>query len=283
MTRTHVLSLVVAVLVAAGVPAVVTAAEEDNMLSKMKGNWSVLRLAGQHPRRTGFVAELSAASLVLRGEDVEQSVLVAAAESVLRLLRLLGTDDDMQWSLAGTAAWRLGLPRVVNAQLTREGLRLTDCPAAGVTFLRPEHHMEAATGTFFETPRSVYLPVDGECAQAPFTVLGYWMEWLSNDEILLVVMVRLGGADRNAVFQLRRRLTEGTAPRSSIASVAFLVAVALMKFLPGLYWRRRGGAPRGRSKVPMPAQPLLSELRRRELLRQQEEIIRRMKEEDGLL
>ncbi|ESL11441.1 hypothetical protein TRSC58_00807 [Trypanosoma rangeli SC58] len=284
MAWAHVFLLVVAVVVVVEIPATLTAVENDDMISKLKGNWSILRLAGQYPRRTGFVAELSAASLVLRKEDVEQSVLVTVAESALRLLQLLGAEDDNQWLLALPAAWRLGFPPVVNAQLTREGVHLTDCPTAGATFLRPQHDMRAALGAFFGTPQTFYLPVDGTCMQAPFTVRGYWMEWLSKDEILMVVMIRLGGDDHNAVFQLRRQLPEGTASQSSIATVGLLMAVALMKFLPSLYWKRKGGvpAPRGRNTFPTLTRPLLSELRRRELLRRQDEIIKRMKEEDGV-
>ncbi|RNF02664.1 hypothetical protein TraAM80_06250 [Trypanosoma rangeli] len=282
MAWAHLFFLVVAVLVVMGIPATATAAEDDDMISKLKGNWSILRLAGQHPQRTGFEVELSAASLVLRKEDVEQSVLVTVAESVLRLLHLLGEEDDNKWLLALPAAWRLGFPQVVNAQVTREGFHLTDCPTAGSTLLRPQYHMEAALGTLFGTPQTFYLPFDGTCTQAPFTLRGYWMEWLSKDEIIMVAMIRLGGEDRNAVFQLRRQLTEGTASQSSIASIGLLVAVALIKFLPSLYWKRKGGAPLGRNTFPTLSRPLLSEFRRRELLRRQEEIIKRMKEEDGV-
>ncbi|KAF8297516.1 hypothetical protein TcYC6_0080700 [Trypanosoma cruzi] len=281
MSRTYVLFALLALFVAVGVPAIITNAEEDDGLEKMKGNWSIFWLAGQRPRRTGFVAELSAASLVLREEEDASSAVIAVAESLLRFSRLLGTQDDVQGSSSVPAAWLLGLPRVVNARVSREGVHLTDCPTVGVTFARPQHYMEAGLGTVFEAPQTVHLPVDGTCAQAPFTVRGYWLERLSKDEILMVIMVRVDGEDNSAVFHLCRRLEEGTGVRSSITSAALLVTVALIRFFPSVFWRRKGGTASATRITPNPLRPALSELRRRELLRRQEEIIRRMKEEDG--
>ncbi|EKF27805.1 hypothetical protein MOQ_008462 [Trypanosoma cruzi marinkellei] len=281
MARIYVLFVVLALFVAVGVPAIITNAGEDDGLEKLKGNWSILWLAGQRPRRTGFVAELSAASLVLREEEDGPSAVIAVAESFLRFLRLLGTQDDVQGSSSVLPAWLSGLPRVVNARVSREGVHLTDCPTEGVAFARPQHYMEAAFGTVFETPQTVRLPVDGTCAQAPFTVWGYWLERLSKDEILMVIMVRVDDEDNNAVFHLCRRLEGGNGVRSSITSAALLVTVALIKFFPILFWKRKGETASATRVIPNPLRPALSELRRRELLRRQEEIIQRMKEEDG--
>ncbi|KAH8611597.1 hypothetical protein ERJ75_000972100 [Trypanosoma vivax] len=278
----HVLFLIFAIAfgIACTPTAAVTVAGSlgDGPLSPLKGCWRVLWLTQQEALPTGFEMEVADTSVVLRREPPLWPAL-AALELGVRFFVAATRRTTIRSSSCVPANWMDSLPAMVRAHLVAGGIEVNNCTEFGAIPFSQVGENKTFGGMFDElrTPR---LYVNGACTPLPFGFHGYLVEKIKDDESLLTVFIANGTRRCSTTFRMRREIEE-VAFSDSYASLSILLVVfATIKFLPRILFGRKvlnigkcGGHCGRRCS--------LTAAKREELLRQQAEIIRRMKLEDG--
>ncbi|ORC93205.1 uncharacterized protein TM35_000025310 [Trypanosoma theileri] len=259
--------------------AAVEEEEEDDIFARLSGNWSVFWLAGQQPRRTVFVAEISRGIVELR-EEAPIGVMTSFVDSVVSLFRPSDDESEMPQSQCVSTAWLRDDRHVVSVHYSavNNGIYLSGCSEEVIPL--PSYRTEKNLGLVLEAPRAVYFPVNGVCTPASFTIKGYWVEQLRKNVFLMVLMFHDGTHDCSLVFQFIKQISDKKESFSVLWTFLLLIIVSLVKFIPRFYLKKTGRIIGDKSFVRS-QRYVLSEARRNQLIQKQEEIIRRMKEEDG--
>ncbi|KEG13441.1 hypothetical protein DQ04_01001040 [Trypanosoma grayi] len=255
--------------------------DRNTVLAHVTGNWTVTWLTGQQERQTGFIVEVSSAAVVLR-EEAPLDAAVAVTKTLFRFLRMAEGGQDLHHSTCELDAWLQSISQTAGMQVSDGGIHFTGCNEVG-WLPPPQHITETAFGVLLAEPHVVYLPTKKACALAPFAVRGYWVESLQEKKALAVLMLHEGGRDCTATFKLSKRSLSETKTRSLLGPAALLVLVALIKFLPRIYLKKKGQFKGGGGGFLNADSRPRFDARRQELRKRQEEIILQMKKQDGLL
>ncbi|KAH9582191.1 hypothetical protein LSM04_007240 [Trypanosoma melophagium] len=263
-------------------PVAAVEEENDDFFMQFSGNWSVLWLAGQQPRRTVFLAEISNGIVELR-EEATIGVMRTFVNSLGSLFRTADDENEMRQSECVSAAWLRDDTRVMNVRfsvINNNGIYLRGCSEGEVISL-PSYRTEKTLGAVLESPIPLHFPLNGVCSQAPFTIRGYWVEQLRKNVFLMVLLLHDGTHDCSLTFQFIKEISGERESLSLLWTFLLLMIVASVKFVLRFYLKKTGRVI-GDKSFTKSQRYVLSEARRNHLIQKQEEIIRRMKEEDKM-